>query len=159
MILKAKIQTIGFILFLSSGASALANFTGHWIATNGKVSSTVGLSSKCSKVEIDIVQTEDAIQTKIYNATCDSFGSKWGPITQTIKNGKVYEQDEEVGKINEDTMITISTSGSYQYAYNLKLIKGADGKTQLMSYYGVKGAVGAMVTEATHDLQRHSLNR
>ncbi len=140
-------------LILPFQSMAIANFTGHWIATSGKLSSNVGLSAKCTKVEIEIVQTQGVIETKIYDATCGMFGSKWGPIKQDIKDGKIYEAGVEVGTINDDTMITVSTSGTYQYAYNLKLIQSADGKKQLMSYYGTKGGIGAMVTEATHDLK------
>lgn len=141
------------ILVLPLQSMAIANFTGHWIANSGKLSSNVGLSANCTKVEIEIVQTQDVIETKIYDATCGIFGSKWGPIKQDIKDGKIFEAGVEVGTINEDTMITVSTSGTYQYAYNLKLIRSADGRKQLMSYYGTKGGIGAMVTEATHDLK------
>ena len=148
-------MTFLFLLF-STQAFAIANFSGHWIANSGQLSSNVGLSAKCTKVEVEIVQTEQVIETKIYDATCGLFGSKWGPIKQDIKDGKIFEAGIEVGTIDDDTLITVSTSGTYQYAYNLKLIKAADGSTQLMSYYGTRGSLGAMVTEATHSQVKNS---
>ncbi len=146
------------LLFVLSGtgqaqqAKAIANFSGHWIATDGKVSSNIGLNSNCSRVEILIQQSETEILTQVYNAECNLFGSKWGPIRQQIRDGKVYEQDEEVGTISTDTMITISASGTSKYAYNLKLVQNADGTKSLKSYYGTQGAIGAIATEATHHL-------
>jgi len=151
MIARWTVVFVASLLLVCTQASAHANFSGHWLATSGTVTSTVGISAKCSRVEIEIIQTEDVIHTRIYDSTCEPYSSKWGPITQTIKDGKVFERGVEVGKITDDTMITVSKSGQYQYAYNLKVVTGADGKTQLMSYYGVKGAIGAMVTEATLD--------
>jgi hypothetical protein len=142
-----SISTIGF--------AAVGNFSGHWVANSGKLSSTIGLSADCTKVEIVIEQTETQLLTKLYNAECALFGSKWGPVPQEIRDGKVYEQGELVGTITEDTLMTLSTSGTYQYAYNLRLKKTADGKETLDSYYGAKGAVGAMVTEATHQRVDH----
>ncbi|MGZ3725759.1 MAG: hypothetical protein ACXWPX_08180 [Pseudobdellovibrio sp.] len=136
------------VIQLKVNAQEVANFSGHWIANEGKVSSTVGLNSKCSKVEIEIEQTATEILTKVYDAQCDMFGSKWGPIHQQIKDGKVYEQGEEVGTISGDTLITVSQSGSYQYAYNLKIATLPNGQKTLQSYYGTKGGVGAIVIEA-----------
>lgn len=150
-----KVVQISLLLVLSvqSHAQDVADFTGRWVAAAGTISSTIGLSSKCSSVEIEIIQTVDVIETKLYKATCDLFGSTWGPITQEIRNGKIYEDGEEVGTITKDTMITVSTSGTMQYAYNLKLIQSPSGQKQLMSYYGTRGGVGAIVTEAIHDLK------
>lgn len=133
-------------------AKTVANFSGHWIATDGKVSSNVGLNSACTQVEILIQQTETEILTEVYNAECKLFGSKWGPIHQQIRDGKVYEQDEEVGMISSDTLITTSTSGTSKYAYNLKLIQNSDGIKSLKSYYGTQAAIGAIAIEATHQL-------
>lgn len=137
-------------LFCSSNqALAIAPLGGHWVALEGKISSNLGLSGKCSKVEIMIEQTEARITTTKYESTCTMFGSKWGPIPQDIKDGKVYEAGEQVGTINDTTLITISQDGSYQYAYNLKLITGPQGQTQLQSYYGAGSGIGAIATEAT----------
>lgn len=131
----------------------IANFSGHWIASEGKVSSNIGLNSKCSKVEILIEQTETEIITNLYNAECDMFGSKWGPIHQEIRGGKIFENDLEVGTITEDTLRTTAPSGAYQYAYNLRLLNSPEGKKILQSYYGTRGAVGAMAIEALHQKQ------
>jgi hypothetical protein len=115
-----------------SEAFAVADFSGTWVASSGTVSSTIGISSTCTKITIQVVQTATEIRTDVYNAECTSFGSKWGPITQYIRAGKVFERDsngdeEEVGTISEDTLITVSNSGTMQYAYNLKLVPQPDG--------------------------------
>jgi hypothetical protein len=146
-----------FVLALPSAAFAVADFSGTWVASAGTVSSTVGISSTCTKITIRVVQTATEIRTDLYNAECKSYGSKWGPILQYIRAGKVFERDsdgneDEVGTISDDTLITVSQSGTMQYAYNLKLVPQPDGSKKLMSYYGVKGAIGAIVTEGTHDL-------
>ena len=72
-------------------------------------------------------------------------------VVQEIRDGKIFEQGEEVGTIDDTTMITVSRSGSYQYAYNLRLHKSAEGIETLESYYGTKGIIGAMITEAMHE--------
>lgn len=138
-------------------AFAVADFSGTWVAPAGTVSSTIGISSTCTKITIQVVQTASEIRTDLYNAECKSYGSKWGPITQYIRGGKVFERDsngdeEEVGTISEDTLITVSQSGTMKYAYNLKLVTQPDGSKKMMSYYGTKGAIGAIATEGTHDL-------
>lgn len=149
---KVKLLIVSCSLtFLTTNVFAVANFSGHWLANSGKLSSTIGLSSDCSKVEIIINQSETQIVTQMYNSECKMFNAKWGPITQTIKDGKIYEDGTEVGTITEDTLITISNSGTYKHAYNLKLKTNAAGHTTLDSYYGSKGAIGAIVTEATHE--------
>lgn len=138
-----------FLLFsLQAHAKPVANFTGHWVATSGKVSSQLpGLSGKCSHVEIIIEQSETQITTKIYKANCNLFSSEWGPIVQEIRDGKIYEGSDEIGTIDETKMLSIFTSGGVQYAYNLRL--GSDGQAPYLdSYYGVRGSVGAIVVEA-----------
>lgn len=148
---------VALVIAQPSAAFAVADFSGTWVAPAGTVSSTVGISSTCTKITIQVVQTATEIRTEIYNAECKSYGSKWGPITQYIRNGKVFERDgngneEEVGTISEDTLITVSQSGTMQYAYNLKLVPQPDGSKKMMSYYGTKGPIGAIVTEGTHNL-------
>lgn len=136
---------------LSTPAFAVANFSGHWIATTGKVNSTVGIKGDCSKIELDIEQNQTVVRTKIYKADCGTYSSHWGPVDQFIKDGKVYEgegeDEEQVGTISEDTLITVSREGSVAYAYNLKLQKKPDGSFALQTYYGVKNAVGAIAIE------------
>lgn len=129
--------------------SFAADFTGHWLANDGKVSSNVGISGKCTKVEIVIEQTPDALVTKSYVAKCNLFDTDWGPIRQDVKNGKVYEGKEEVGTFDGTTLKTISKDGQYNYAYNLRIGQAADGTPTLQTYYGAQGGVGAMVVEAT----------
>ncbi len=146
-----SIFLIGHLSLLSS-ASYGYNFSGHWVAQGGQVSSNIGLSSPCSKVEILIQHTDDQIRTEFYKSDCQMFGTKWGPVVQDIKDGKVFEKGVEVGTITDDTLITVSSSGTYKYAYNLKLKKSDQGELRLNSYYGTKGAIGAMATEAQHQL-------
>ncbi|MEN0058461.1 MAG: hypothetical protein AAGB31_06475 [Bdellovibrio sp.] len=145
------VSIAGVILLWAGQAQAVANFSGHWIANEGKLTSTVGMSADCTKVEIIIEQTETQIKTRLYDAKCSLFGSKWGPVVQEIRDGKVYEEGVEVGTITEDTMITVSNSGTYQYAYNLRLKTNAQGQIILESYYGTKGSLGSMVTQALHN--------
>jgi len=149
---NVSIILTSFLLTFTNAASAnaegIANFSGHWIASVGKVSSNVGLSSNCSRVEIIIEQSDTAILIKKYNAECAMFGSSWGPVSMEIKGTKVFENGEEVGHISADTLITISQEPSAAYAFNLKLISDASGKPIMESYYGVKNGVGAIATEA-----------
>lgn len=142
---------IGGLMLISSVSMGL-NFSGHWVANSGKVSSNIGLNSPCSKVEILIQHTDDQIRTEYYKSDCQMFGAKWGPVVQNIKDGKVFENGVEVGTITEDTLMTTSTSGTYKYAYNLKLKVSDEGELILNSYYGTQGAIGAMATEAQHQL-------
>jgi hypothetical protein len=143
-------------ILLTTPAFATGDFSGHWLATTGKLSSTVGLKADCTKIEIVVEQRADALVTKQYRADCGTYGPHWGPVTQTIKNGKVFEGEDEdeteVGTITDDTLITVSNSGGVAYAYNMKLHPKADGSVTLQSYYGVKNAVGTIVIEG--DLQR-----
>lgn len=127
---------------------AVGDFSGHWTADKGTVSSNLGLRSDCTKVELDIAQTADKLTVRKYKSDCNLFGSSWGPDEMTLKDGKVYEDGDEVGTITGDTLMTIAPSGTVAYAFNLKLVKGADGQPVLESYYGVKNATGAIATEA-----------
>lgn len=136
-------------LLFSSPAWAVGDFSGHWLATSGKISSNIGLKGTCSKVEIIIEQTPDNLHTEKYSAKCSLFDSDWGPIDQTIRNGKVFEGDEEVGTITEDTFKTMAPDGNVSYAYNMKLIRNADGSFSMDSYYGTGNGFGAIVIEAT----------
>ncbi len=138
-----------FLFLIPMTSFAVANFSGHWVADSGTVSSNIGLNSKCSKVEIIIEQTEKTILTKKYQADCALYGTKWGPIPDDYENGKVFEDGVEVGTVSDTTLMTLTRSGSAQYAYNLKLSQAATGEWQLQSYYGTKTAAGAMATEAT----------
>jgi hypothetical protein len=116
----------GLLTILGAGNSkalARANFSGHWVANSGKVSSNVGISASCSKVEIIIEQNEKEFITKKYESTCNFFGSQWGPVKQDLNGEQVLEQGEVVGSISDDTLITTAPSGTAAYAYNLKLVK------------------------------------
>lgn len=133
---------------VSTVAFARANFSGHWVAQSGSVSSNVGLSSKCSKVEIVIEQSETSLVTKKYESTCDLYGSTWGPVQEDFIGDQVLEQGTPVGKITDDTLITVAPDGTAEYAFNLRLKKDASGEVVLESYYGVRNSVGAIATEA-----------
>lgn len=145
-----------FAVFFSMQASqafAVADFSGHWIANSGKVSSNIpGLSANCSRVEIVIEQNEHALITRRYETDCQLFSTHWGPVQEDIQGTQVLEQGEIVGSISDDTLMTTSPSGTAAYAFNLKLIHDSQGSVILKSYYGTKTAVGAMATEA--DLHR-----
>jgi hypothetical protein len=134
-------------LLSSSPAWAVADFSGRWIAASGKVSGVV--KGSCSKVEIEIEQKEGVLLTKIYDAACGLYGSSWGPVEQTIRDGKVFEGEEEVGTISEDTLLTTSRDGNVSYAYNLRLRPNPDGSLSLDTYYGVQNGAGAIVIEAS----------
>jgi hypothetical protein len=146
-----------FILLLSLTFKswAVANFEGRWIATEGEVVSTLGLNSKCSRIEIIIKQTTNEIITEKYESTCELYGSTWGPVLQTIKDGKVYEHDELVGTIDEESLLTTAPSGTVFYIYNLSLISDSSGQIQLKAEYGVRNYLGTLLTTAR--LSRHSL--
>jgi hypothetical protein len=137
------------LLSLPALASApVADFSGHWAATEGKVSSPIpGLSGDCTRLELVIEQDAARIETKKYSAACALFSSDWGPVAQTIRDGKVYEGDKQVGTIDATTMITVAQDGNVAYAYNLRLGADAEG-AYLDTYYGTKNAVGSVVIEA-----------
>lgn len=140
------------LLFSSATLAAdVANFSGHWIAPSGKVNSNVGLKGECSKIELVIEQNANVIRTKLYKADCGNYSSSWGPVNQFIRDGKVYEgegeDEEEVGTITHDTLITVARSGSVSYAYNLKLHPQADGTQTLQTYYGTRNAFGSIAIE------------
>ena len=76
----------------------------------------------------------------------------------TIKKGKVYKEEDEIGELTGNLLRTLDTSGGVQYAFNLKLIPGAtvtppfDAPSAtipptLETYYGVKSMMGAIVIE------------
>jgi hypothetical protein len=143
------------LILLTPALTFGADFTGRWSANVGKVSSNVGLSSNCTKVEIDIEQRPATLTVKRYHSDCGPYGSTWGPDAMTLKaDGKVFEgeDEDEVGTLTGNTLMTISHEGGTAYAFNLKLIQLPDGSETLESYYGVHNGTGAIVTEA--DLKR-----
>ncbi len=147
---KTSFLALALWLFsFSANADDIANFSGHWVASSGKVTSTIGLTDTCSRVEIVIEQTADQLITKSYKSDCNRYGSKWGPVTEILKNGKVYEDENEVGTIDSTTMTTKSADGATAYLYNLQLTKEASGTIALKSVYGAQSSVGTITTEAT----------
>jgi len=144
---------LSFLLagFLLAGfkAQAVADFTGHWRATNGKVSSTIGITANCSRVEITIRQTATALLTEKYESDCGLYGSNWGPVKEDLHGSQVSEQGTVVGSISDTTLKTVSQDGGINYAYNLRLIAGPNGQPQMESYYGTQNGAGAIVIEAT----------
>ena len=136
-----------FVLFRSI-AWGVADFSGHWVGP-GKISSNVGLSANCSRIEIILHQSADKITIDKYQSTCDLFGSTWGPIEMPVQGGDVYEDGEKVGTISDDTLLTLQPDGDVSYAFNLKIKTAADGTTVLDTYYGTGNAIGAIATEGT----------
>lgn len=143
-------KNILFIIasLLSTTALAVGDFSGHWVAEEGEVTSQIGLNSKCSRVEIIIEQTATAVITKKYSSTCDMFGSSWGPVEQAILDGKIYEHGEPVGTIDETSLNSAAQDGTVLYHYNLRLVAGANGKMELESEYGTQNFVGKLITVA-----------
>jgi hypothetical protein len=135
-----------FLLFplLSLGASPV-NFSGHWKGP-GIMSDTKGNKTPCSEIEIVIRQTPDSMKIELYNAQCGQLNSNWGPYLMSLKNGKVFEDDEQIGEIQGNIMKTLSGS-SVQYAFNLRLNESPKTTPTLDSYYGVRNALGAIVIE------------
>jgi hypothetical protein len=107
------------------------------------------VKGSCTKVGLAIEQKDGALLTKLYDAECGLYGSSWGPIEQTLRDGKVFEGEDEVGTISEDTLLTTSRDGNTSYAYNLKLLPNPDGSFSLATYYGVQNGAGAIVIEST----------
>ena len=139
---------LSLFLVLSPAAAFGEGLSGHWSANAGKVSSNVGLNSSCTKVEIDLDQQPGTLTVKRYHSDCGLYGSTWGPDVMTIKDGKVFEGEDEVGTLTGDTLMTISHDGGTDYAFNLKLIQLPDGTSKLETYYGVRNGTGAIATEA-----------
>lgn len=151
-ILKSLIVAI---LFSTSSVFAVADFNGRWVANSGKVSSTMaGLGGDCTKVEIYVRQTETQLITDTYNADCGLWSKKFSNKVLEIREGKVFEQHgdslDEVGTISDTTLMTLTTSGVYQYAYNLKKTFDEVNGYGMQSYWGTKGSAGALVVEAVH---------
>lgn len=136
------------LISLGINAHAIGDFSGHWVTDSGEVVSDLGLNSKCTGIEIVIEQTASEMITKQYTSTCALFGSSWGPMVQEIKDGKVFEQGEEVGTVDDTTLVSIAPSGTAVYIYNLKLVPSANGEMELESVYGVKNSLGTIRTEA-----------
>ncbi len=140
---------------ISSQAFAVVDFNGRWVANSGKVSSTMsGLGGDCTKVEIYIKQTETQLITETYNADCGLWSKKFSNKVLELRDGKVFEQHgenlDEVGTISDTTLMTLTTSGVYQYAYNLKKTFDEVNGYTVQSYWGTKGSAGAIVVEALH---------
>ncbi|MBY0384773.1 hypothetical protein K2X05_06400 [bacterium] len=144
-------KNIVFIVVVAffQNAQAIGDFSGHWIADSGEVKSNVGLSSTCSKIEVIIEQTDTTIVTKKYESTCKLYGSSWGPFVQTIEDGKVYEDDEQVGIVDDTKLTSTSPSGTATYIYNLILGTDSKGERTLTVEYGVKNYVGTIITYGT----------
>lgn len=136
------------ILFLGLKTWAVGNFEGHWIATQGEVTSNLGLSSTCTKIEIVIRQTESSIVTDKYESTCQLYSSTWGPVVQRIQDGKVYEDEDVVGTIDDSSLLTTAPSGTVFYIYNLKLVPNNNGQMDLEAEYGVRNYLGTILTTA-----------
>ena len=134
------------VLFpLLSFSAGPVNFSGHWKGA-GLMSDTKGNKTPCSEVEIVIRQTPDSMKIELYNAQCGQLNSNWGPYVMGLKNGKVFEEDEQIGEIQGNIMKTLSGS-SVQYAFNLRLNEASKTPPTLDSYYGVRNALGAIVIE------------
>lgn len=153
-----KLLTAFLLLSSSALAAPVADFSGHWIVHGGTVRSNVGLKGECSQIELKIEQTATLLRTQLYKADCGNYSTHWGPVDQFIRDGKVYEgegeEEEEVGTISGDTLLTLARSGSVVYAYNLKLHPTADGSKTLQTYYGVKNAIGAIAIEGMAEKQK-----
>ncbi len=65
-----------------------------------------------------------------------------------IADGKVYEHGEQVGTVDDTTLISIAPSGSVAYHYNLRLVPAADGTMELESEYGAQNFLGTLMTVA-----------
>jgi hypothetical protein len=137
------------ILLIFNTAWADGDFSGHWEAHDGKVSSNVGLKGDCSLIQIDLEQTADSLIIKKYHSVCTISGTTWGPIREDIKDGKVYENGELAGTFDGTTLKTTMPDGSVVYAVNLRLEKDpTTGAPVLRSYYGVQNIIGAIAEEA-----------
>ena len=149
--LYRQILLILSISILSTFAyGAVVQLAGHWVADAGTVSSNIGISGKCSKIEIIIEQTDSYVLTKKYTAECgmgNIMGSTWGPVRDDIKDGKIYEAGNEVGTIDATTMRTTAPDSGANYAYNLRIRTGSDGQPEMETYYATQNAVGAIAIE------------
>ena len=135
-----KILISSFSFLLSSLALAsVADFTGTWVG-KATITSTFGVKGSCSSLEIDIRQTATAIVVTRYHAACDLMDTDWGPSTMQIKGGKLIEDGEEVGSIDESTMVSNAADSGVLYILNLKKISD----TEIDSTYGTKNAVGTI---------------
>lgn len=145
--MKLGLIVLAFWLRAAAADANLMDFSGDWVGTSGQVKSDFGLSSSCSKIEIEIRQSEGLLLTEKYISTCDQFGSSWGPVREVIRDGRVYEGQQEVGTFDGQNLITKSQDGSISYLYNLRMSMGRDGQPRLQSVYGVQNYLGTATTE------------
>jgi hypothetical protein len=148
--MKLNLKRILFLLLLAQSLSvyAVGNFAGHWISESGKVTSNIGVNGNCSKIEIVITQDSSAVVTKSYHAECGTYSSDWGPVPEDIHGGKIFENGDEVGTIDETTLKTSAPDSGVIYNYNLSLMPSSQGSEKMHSLYGTQNFVGSITIEA-----------
>ena len=140
-----------FLCAASGRAEDAVNFSGRWKATGTFTERRTGApptTSPCSEVSVAITHAGNTLTVDNYKADCGTIKTDWGPIAMTIKNGKVYEGDEETGTLAGNLLKTTSKSGGVSYAFNLRLTPASKTSPAILAtYYGVGSAMGAMVIE------------
>ena len=149
----------GFLLsFAFADTASTVDFTGHWSATSGTMTMvdpyTGTKTSPCSLVDITLKQDTSRITIQRYHAICGLLDSDWGPHDLDIKDGKIFEDDEETGTLEGNILKTLQYDSGVAYAFNLlmKATSGTDSTPILESYYGVKNLVGTIVIEGNLNL-------
>ena len=146
-----KLFTLAGTLLLAATPALAVDFTGHWVGPGQitQVDFAGRRTAPCSRVEIILEHLPAQLTIERYHAICQTMEPKWGPFDMEIRDGKIYEDGEETGTLEGDTLRTLSQDGSIQYAFNLRLKEVAPGeKPTLESYYGVRSGMGTIVIEA-----------
>jgi hypothetical protein len=146
------------LALLASLVSTVTNFSGDWTGTGQMTQRSPILGnqvSACSLIEVKLEHLTDQLTIQRYHAVCGKLDSDWGPHPMEIRGTQVFEDGEETGTLEGDTLKTLQTDGGTQYAFNLRLkapaasgVVSAEGQApQLETYYGVRSGVGAIVIE------------
>jgi hypothetical protein len=150
-----KTLIFALIAFAAFPASAEPDLTGHWVATSGTYTDIQGKKNPCAGVEIDIKQTPDAIEIVRYNANCGLASSDWGPDPLKVRNGIVFNLDDDViGTYKEGVLVTNERIKSITYRFDLTLTQNESGES-LTSFYGVKNVLGSLLIDSVLTRQRN----
>ena len=131
-----------FLVYSVTSKATLADFSGTWVGL-GSVTSTFGVKGKCSSLEIEIQQTPNELRVNRYHAACDLLDTDWGPSSQQIRDGKLYESGEEVGSIYGTSAVSSAADSGVLYILNLKKVSD----TELNVTYGTQNFVGTITIE------------
>ncbi|EQC51563.1 hypothetical protein [Bacteriovorax sp. DB6_IX] len=107
-----------FLLSLIYSSMALSfGFSGVWIGSGEGQTPTT--SFNCSEVEMRIHIEEDKLILRGGHYNCDSLSAEYPYSVFTIKDGVLFERDQAVGTIDEQTILLESPKDGFEMTLNL----------------------------------------